>query len=72
MSTDYLDGLERSHVHKLWLLKTAARKNGRKESIISIANALLADALTDAHMDELEARFCRPPDPFIQQPLLKD
>lgn len=70
---NYLDGIDRSHVHKLWLLKCEAKRNGRKSvTIISIANDLLAEALADSNMDELEARFCAKPSSFVQQPLLKE
>lgn len=56
---DYLDGIDRDLVHKVWMLKEEAKKNGRKKTtIVSILNVLLRDALED--MDALRARFCAP------------
>lgn len=55
----YLDGIDRDLVHKVFVLKTEAKKNGhRKVSMLTILNSVLRDALED--MDALRARFCTP------------
>jgi len=57
----YLEGISDAHVHKLWLLKQEAKRNGKRStSILTILNAVLADVLTDDRMDDLRARFCAP------------
>lgn len=52
----YLNGITRENLHKLWLLKQAARKRGhRSVTIVGLVNALLNEALADT--DELTTRF---------------
>lgn len=55
----YLEGIDRDLVHKVYLLKMEAKRNGHpKTSMLTILNAVLHDALQD--MDALRARFCTP------------
>lgn len=60
MAREYVEGVDRDLIHRAWVLREEAKRNGKKATVVGIINSILRDTLTEANMQALKERFCQP------------
>lgn len=56
---EYIEGVDRTLIHRAYLIREEAKRRGTRVTIVKIVNDLLNDVLTDGNLEALTERFCK-------------